>query len=247
LLDDFRVNYRVPSVSGLEMDRITLEPEITVALSGTGPGSQIRYTTDGTDPYPGSPLYSGPFLLAVGEQGVRVTARAFLPNGRSSPLRSASFRRVSLMSAIEPDADVISPGLRYSYYESAVSSVREIEFESPQREGVADQIGLLGFESADDFAVEFRGYVRLPESAVYTFYLTSDDGSELEIGGQIVVDNDGYHGLEERAGMVALEAGFHPITVRYFQGSGGKALSLDAEIEGPVERSNVDLRFVHER
>jgi hexosaminidase len=122
-----------------------------------------------------------------------------------------------------------------------------MQFESPTDEGVAEQIGLLGFEAAESFALELGGYVRVPESAVYTFHLTSDDGSELVIDGQVVVDNDGYHGLQEEAGMVALEAGFHPITVRYFQARGGKALSLKAEIEGPVGRSQVDLRFAHER
>ena len=106
---------------------------------------------------------------------------------------------------------------------------------------------MLGFESAERFALEFSGYVRVPESTVYTFYLTSDDGSELVIDGQLVVDNDGYHGLQEKAGMVALEAGFHPITVRYFQAGGGRALSLEAEIEGRVDRSHVDLRFAHDR
>ena len=112
---------------------------------------------------------------------------------------------------------------------------------------MADRIGFLGYESADRFALEFTGYVRVPESTVYTFYLTSDDGSELVIDGQIVVDNDGYHGTREQAGMIALEAGFHPITLRYFQASGGKALSLEAEIEGLVPRSQVDLSFAHPR
>ncbi len=162
-------------------------------------------------------------------------------------MRSATFRRASLQTALRPDPDLIAPGLRYAYYESAVSSVRELEFESPTSEGVAEGIGLLGFEPATRFALEFRGYVQVPESAVYTFYLASDDGSELAIGGQTVVDNDGYHGMREKAGMVALEAGFHPISVRYFQSGGGRALELEAAIEGLVQRSEVDLRFVHER
>jgi hexosaminidase len=247
VLDLFRVNYRVPSVAGLERDRITLEPMATVELSVPMPGAQIRYTTDGTDPGPGSPLYGGPVQLPVDEDGVRITARAYLPNGRSSPLRSARFRRTSLRPALDLDADARADGLGYAYYESEVSSVRSFPFESPQREGVANEVGFLGFEREQRFALQFTGYVRVPRSAVYTFYLTSDDGSELVIGGEVVVDNDGYHGSQEKGGMIALEAGYHPITVRYFQAWGGKDLSLEAEIEGVLARSEVDLRFVHER
>ncbi len=247
ILDGFRVNYRVPSVAGLERDRITLEPQATVSLSVPSPGSEIRYTTDGTDPNPGSPLYSGPFQIPVDEDGARVTARAYLPNGRSSPLRSARFSRTSLRPALELGVDELADGLRYAYYESELSSVRTLEAEAALREGVADGVGFLGFEREERFGLQFTGFVRVPESAVYTFYLTSDDGSELVIGGQVVVDNDGYHGTQEKAGMIALEAGWHPITVRYFQAWAGRELSLEAEIEGIQERSEVDLQFAHER
>jgi hexosaminidase len=42
----------------------------------------------------------------------------------------------------------------------------------------------------------------------------------------MVVDHDGFHGADERTGMVALRAGLHPVTIRFFQGEGGVALEL---------------------
>lgn len=53
----------------------------------------------------------------------------------------------------------------------------------------------------------------------------------LRIGPQLVVENDGLHGRRKRSGAVALRAGWHPITVTYFQGSG--AASLDVQCSGP--------------
>lgn len=67
---------------------------------------------------------------------------------------------------------------------------------------------------------------------MYTIALTSDDGSVLEIGDRVVVDNDGWHSEAERTGMIALEAGIHPLTVRFVQGSGGSALSATITPEG---------------
>jgi hypothetical protein len=61
---------------------------------------------------------------------------------------------------------------------------------------------------------------------VYTFALTSDDGSRLFIDGEVVVDNDGLHGAEERRGDIALAAGWHAIRVEWFNKSGGAELVL---------------------
>ena len=65
---------------------------------------------------------------------------------------------------------------------------------------------------------------------MYEFSLSSDDGSSLSIGDQVVVDNDGLHGALERLGMVALRAGPHALTIRYFQAGGGADLRLRVRV-----------------
>lgn len=81
------------------------------------------------------------------------------------------------------------------------------------------------------YAVVFTGYVEVPADGIYTFRLTSDDGSRLFIGDLIVVDNDGRHGTREVGGQVILEAGHHPLRLEYFQGTGFQDLQLD--YQGP--------------
>jgi hypothetical protein len=51
------------------------------------------------------------------------------------------------------------------------------------------------------------------------------------------VDNDGFHGDEQRTGMIALRAGLHPITVRYFQGTGGASLIGSTAVGRPRQAS----------
>jgi hexosaminidase len=247
LLDGQRVNYRVPHVRGLEHDGITLADHITLSLSSPIPEAVIRYTTDGTDPTANSLVYAAPFGLPVSSANTEVRARAFLPSGKTSSARVAHFSRTSLRPAVDVDDDELDSGLRYAYYEARVSSVDRLQGQSPVREGIAAGVGFVGLERAEQFGLEFSGYIRVPESAVYTFYLTSDDGSELVIGNQVVIDNDGYHVPLEKIGSVALQAGYHPVSVRYFQAGGASALSLAVQMDGETVASPRSEWFLHRR
>jgi hypothetical protein len=83
----------------------------------------------------------------------------------------------------------------------------------------------------DEFAFRYTGYVRVPTDGEYTFYTSSDDGSQLFIGSTLVVDNNGMHGSQERSGKIGLKAGLHAITVGFFE-RGGDQL-LDVSYAGP--------------
>ena len=74
---------------------------------------------------------------------------------------------------------------------------------------------------ADLVAAAFEGYVHVPTTGVWTFASESDDGSRVFIDGQLVVSNDGLHGMVDRAGQVALEWGFHRFRVEFFENFGG--------------------------
>ena len=39
-----------------------------------------------------------------------------------------------------------------------------------------------------DFGLKYRGFIKIPEKGLYTFYLTSDDGSRLKIGDTVVAE-----------------------------------------------------------
>ena len=83
----------------------------------------------------------------------------------------------------------------------------------------------------DRFGYRFTGSVVAPEDGDYTFYTSSDDGSMLYIDGTLVVDNDGWHGMQWREGTINLTAGEHSITVTMFEDGGGEGLLVD--VAGP--------------
>jgi hexosaminidase len=218
------VAYRIPHVDGLEGDRLTLTDNVTVSLSTAMPDAEVHYTLDGTDPTRSSAKYERPFRVAVTPSGTTVTARAFTADNRSSAPRAATFTQTTYRASDK--LVIVQPGLRYLYYERSVRSVRSIDTIPPTREAVVPGVGRKGDETAERYALKLSGYVNVPADGLYEFALSSDDGSNLEIGERVVVNNDGLHGDEQRTGMIALRKGLHPIVVRYFQGGGGASLSL---------------------
>jgi hypothetical protein len=64
------------------------------------------------------------------------------------------------------------------------------------------------------------------------FALWSDDGSRLLIDGEIVIDNGGLHGTEEKRGVAPLSKGWHAIKVEWFNKAGGATLDLRMGVLG---------------
>jgi hypothetical protein len=123
------------------------------------------------------------------------------------------------------------PGVQFGYYEGSWEHVPDVVPLTPVKAGVSPTITLEVRGDADEFALHFKGYIDVPADGMYTFYTESNDGSILYIDGEAVVDNDGLHRAETRAGVVALKQGLHAIEVGYFQA--GFRYAFDVFWSGP--------------
>ncbi len=85
--------------------------------------------------------------------------------------------------------------------------------------------------STDTFAARATGSIKVETGGEYSFRISSDDGSELLINGEPVVNFDGLHSYESETVEVKLPPGEHAIEVRYFENQGHAGLKL--EYEGP--------------
>ena len=74
-----------------------------------------------------------------------------------------------------------------------------------------------GTHYKDFFYIRWAGVIRVPTEGEYTFYLESDDGSQMFIDGKQVLDNGGAHAMEEVAGKMNLSAGDHALKVEFFE------------------------------
>ncbi len=75
------------------------------------------------------------------------------------------------------------------------------------------------------FSVEWRGYLGMPVDGDYRFELVSDDGSQLYVDGESVVDNSGVHSALRATGNISRPAGVYPIVLRYVQVGGDLELT----------------------
>ena len=135
--------------------------------------------------------------------------------------------------ALRPSVSITDPkaGLGVVYAEGAFPSVPTPRSTLQGESGVALVVDLALARRESDFALAFKGYFHAQSDGVYTFYLTSDDGSTLWIGDELLVDNGGFHSPRTVAGSIALKAGWHPIYIGYIQARGARVLSL--EYRGP--------------
>jgi hexosaminidase len=104
---------------------------------------------------------------------------------------------------------------------------------------------LRGDERPENYGVRLTGFLRVPQDALYTFYVISDDGAKLRIDGDLVVDHDGQHDATEKKGQIALRAGYHPLDLGFFQAGGGVALKLAVSAPGMARRPVPSEWFVH--
>lgn len=108
-------------------------------------------------------------------------------------------------------------GLRYTYSEGNFLSTADIrKIGKNEQSGVMPNFDITKAAAKDHFAYIFEGYVNIPESDVFIFYINSDDGAKLYIDGELLLDNDGSHGTDRRGAKIGLEKGFHEIRVDYF-------------------------------
>jgi hypothetical protein len=201
-----------------------------VTLLSDFPGATIFYSADGSDATKGSVKYTGPFRLTKSGT-VRVVVYYHNVGSLSTAMQKFTrYEKADLRPAIvfvrAPDE-----GLRYAYYEGGWQHLGDMTKHTPVLVKTTPDFSIRVRKRDENFGLRFTGFINVPTDGIYTFYTASDDGSRLSIGDKLVVDNDGLHGMVEKSGVIGLRAGFHPITVDYFNLSGG--LGLEVFYKGP--------------
>lgn len=165
--------------------------------------------------------------LAAGSYAATVTVRAANADPQSVTY-DVTLEVLAPQTLREPDnpPNAGANGLVYEYFEGQWTMLPDFASLTPVSDGVVDNFDISIAARDEQFALRFSGYINIGHEGVYTFLLSSDDGSALYIGDTRVVDNDGTHDMREATGIIGLKAGKHAITLVYFQGGYGKGLSV---------------------
>ncbi|KQS24736.1 alkaline phosphatase family protein [Dyadobacter sp. Leaf189] len=204
-----------------------IDQKPVVKIETKAANSVTRYTLDGTEPTPSSPVFEKELTLT---KTTVVKARTFDQKGNPSPRATAYFRVVSSGKG---------NGLTTTFYQEKdlkrLPDFTKIQkgssWTSPEFALNKSQISKLLKDENESFAVRFEGFIQIERAGKYTFSTQSDDGSKLFVDGKEVVNNDGNHGVQEETGSIELKAGKHPIRVEFYNNGGG--FWLDAFYKGP--------------
>lgn len=154
-------------------------------------------------------------------------------DGRNAVLMHTATMTGEYVVRVRPEGPLPLNGLVGEYYNIGVPLTTLPDFDAltpaftrvdttidfPSTAGEFAGSGLI-----EHFAVRWTGGIHVNEDRIYEFLLTSDDGSRLFIDDQLVVDNDGTHGMVQESGTIMLDAGLHALRIEYFENLGGSGL-----------------------
>jgi large repetitive protein len=170
-----------------------------------------------------------------------------------------SFQRYTFVVKAKDVAGNVSPasnqvtavtkvnGLSYEYYEGTWFVLPDFEaIGAPIKTGGSPNISLSVRNRDDNFAIIWRGFIIIPETANYTFETCSDDGSKVYIGQPYShaatpnVSNDFPHPLTCKTGTpIFLAAGIYPITITYMELGSDQAIELYWQNDATIARQMV--------
>jgi autotransporter-associated beta strand protein len=128
-------------------------------------------------------------------------------------------------ATLSPAASVTGAvaGLNYKYYQAASGTWTVLpDFTAliATRQGAVNFPDVTPRLRRTNYGFTYTGYFNAATSGLYAFTLRSGDGSALVIDGTTVIDFDGLHDSTQfKSGGIALAAGPHTLTLRYFRGN----------------------------
>jgi hypothetical protein len=171
--------YRPMNLPVIKPDADRFAGEAQISLTHDEAGVQIRYTLDGSDPKPDSPVYKRPFTI---KETTVVKARAFrkgvtvIPptsdGARVTAVARAMFTKDILWDAAKVGS--IKPGLAYTYYEDDGSwpiSVFNLEVLKPVKNGTCPDLFDTGLANTNiGYAFIYAGYLDVAKEGLYTIH-----------------------------------------------------------------------------
>lgn len=215
--------------------------EMEVSLSANGNDMNIRYTLDDSEPITDSPLYQEKIIIT---ETTTVSARIFSDGKPVSATTKTKFIKVNLPQ--DQDFVTLEQGLKYEYYEGEWERLPDFNSLIPIKSGITSHFGISPKLRDENYGFVFSGYLSIPKTGNYTISTISNDGSKLYLNDNLLIDNDGEHGMKEVESMIPLQKGLHPIKVTYFQTGAGNDLKVTIRGSG-LEKQEIPAVILYHR
>ncbi len=237
ILDAMGVNYRLPDIEGVAQENVFIDKVDFMAESPIS-SMKIHYTLDGSIPTTESNVLSSPVTI---NKPTLVKMALFSPAGVRGEIYSMNFKPTEWKKAVE--AEGTEAGLACDYYPNkSYPNTLALPEEAPEQSVVSN---LKSPRDTNAFGMKLKGFIDVPETGIYSFFFTCDDGGVIYIGDEVIVDNDGNHSPVLKSGQAALEKGLHPFRLDFVEAGGGYTLKVQYSINNGPLNDIPDSWFVH--
>lgn len=118
--------------------------------------------------------------------------------------------------------------IRYASYLGTWGKVPDFKTMTPTSTGTCSSISLADQAPVPDgYGLVYEGEFVTGSEGQFAMATTSDDGSKLYVDGELLVNNDGPHGMIRVEGIALLKSGTHQFRLEFFEGGGGEGLVMD--------------------
>jgi putative heme-binding domain-containing protein len=147
------------------------------------------------------------------------------------PLRTMMFELPPNLARESASATIGESGIQVDFFHPSAADVaiETLARLKPKASGIVPQIvmDVPQLKERDAFALRFTGQLMIDKPGKYTFYIASDDGSRIYLDKELLVNNDGLHGMVEKQATIELPTGPHALIVTYFDNGGGDGLAVN--------------------
>lgn len=133
----------------------------------------------------------------------------------------------ALIPAVAAPAALEVGKIRYRVYAGKWAWVPDFKTLESSSEGVAQAIDARVLPAGANGGAAFTGFFRAETDGDYTFFASSDGGTEIFLHDARVIDDDFGRSGEEVSGTIRLAAGWHPLRVYYRHGEKNARLAVD--------------------
>ncbi|MDD4032498.1 MAG: alpha/beta hydrolase-fold protein [Bacteroidales bacterium] len=204
--------------------------------------SNVRYTTDGSEPDLSSKLTGSMFDIS---SPATLNLKKFSGNTRYVSTAKGTFKQGEVFRSLKKPAGIKNGGLRYSYFEGSWDAMPDFLKLKPAKTGIADSTFKLSeIGPQTDFACMFEGYIEIEQDGYYIFAIGANKGARLFLNHKLLVEDYDMKSEDDiQSFNIPLQKGFYPVRIEFFQKGGNPMLQLYYLLPGSLQAQTLPYKL----
>lgn len=230
-LDEACINFRIPEPIGIR-DSFIIASNINLTLKPSVSNAKIYYTLNNYLPNETDLLYTAPIKIDIEKSQTKTLQTVEIsPSGRKSVINKVTFYNHEPF--VPMALDTVYAGLKYKILSGNFTASAQLDSATVIDTGTTKSVKVAALKKNNRaFGAIYQGYMRIDLNGNYNLGLKSDNGSQLYLDDELVVDNDGKHETAQKSSLVPMLKGYHKIKIKYFDAGDASTLRVYLNLAG---------------